>query len=147
MRITQETRKSRHLLNQKDALNFIRGGSAVFTLLSTKTRTRYTYKVTKSFVSESLFDVYYMTGSDNVRDYGNIGLIDINSAEVKPIRESVKTKKQFIAFSHVYLNLCVGINMPNLEIWHEGMCCRCGRRLTVPMSIELGIGPECISKL
>jgi hypothetical protein len=29
------------------------------------------------------------------------------------------------------------------EWWHEGICGRCGRRLTVPESIESGFGPEC----
>lgn len=28
--------------------------------------------------------------------------------------------------------------------WHEGRCGRCGRRLTVPESIESGFGPECV---
>lgn len=30
-----------------------------------------------------------------------------------------------------------------VEIWHEGRCGRCARRLTVPASIVIGIGPEC----
>ena len=30
-----------------------------------------------------------------------------------------------------------------LEFWHEGRCCCCGRALTVPSSVENGIGPEC----
>ena len=29
--------------------------------------------------------------------------------------------------------------------WHEGRCGRCGRKLTVPESIEAGYGPECIN--
>jgi hypothetical protein len=33
-----------------------------------------------------------------------------------------------------------------LEVWHEGRCGRCGRRLTVPESIESGLGPECATK-
>ena len=28
-------------------------------------------------------------------------------------------------------------------LYHEGRCGRCGRRLTVPESIESGYGPEC----
>ena len=32
------------------------------------------------------------------------------------------------------------------EFWHEGKCGRCGRKLTVPESIEAGIGPECAGK-
>lgn len=30
-----------------------------------------------------------------------------------------------------------------IEVWHEGRCGRCARRLTVPESILIGIGPEC----
>lgn len=30
-----------------------------------------------------------------------------------------------------------------VEVWHEGRCGRCARRLTVPASILIGIGPEC----
>jgi hypothetical protein len=38
--------------------------------------------------------------------------------------------------------------MPDgVVIWHEGRCGRCGRRLTVPESIESGYGPECIGKI
>jgi hypothetical protein len=32
---------------------------------------------------------------------------------------------------------------PELDVFHEGHCGRCGRTLTDPESIELGIGPEC----
>jgi hypothetical protein len=34
-----------------------------------------------------------------------------------------------------------------VEFWHEGKCCRCGRKLTVPASIASGIGPECATKI
>jgi hypothetical protein len=34
-----------------------------------------------------------------------------------------------------------------LKVHHEGRCCRCGRKLTVPESIETGLGPECASRL
>lgn len=34
-----------------------------------------------------------------------------------------------------------------VEVWHEGKCCKCGRKLTVPASIASGIGPECASKM
>ena len=30
-----------------------------------------------------------------------------------------------------------------VEVWHEGICGRCGRKLTVPESVERGLGPEC----
>lgn len=33
-----------------------------------------------------------------------------------------------------------------VEFWHEGRCGRCGHRLTVPESIETGLGPICAEK-
>jgi hypothetical protein len=36
---------------------------------------------------------------------------------------------------------------PELVVRHEGKCGRCGRTLTVPESIDRGIGPECAGKI
>jgi hypothetical protein len=35
----------------------------------------------------------------------------------------------------------------DLEVRHEGHCGRCGRGLTDPASIDIGIGPECQRKM
>lgn len=32
------------------------------------------------------------------------------------------------------------------EVWHDGTCSRCGRALTHPESLALGLGPECAAK-
>ena len=42
--------------------------------------------------------------------------------------------------------LVKGRKPATVEIWHEGVCGRCGRTLTVPESIESGIGPVCAGK-
>lgn len=34
-----------------------------------------------------------------------------------------------------------------LEVWHDGACCRCGRQLTDPASVEAGIGPTCRARM
>lgn len=34
-----------------------------------------------------------------------------------------------------------------VQFWHEGRCGHCGRRLTVPASINTGFGPDCAKKL
>lgn len=39
-----------------------------------------------------------------------------------------------------------GQDLPECEVWHEGRCGRCGRKLTVPESIETGIGPDCAKR-
>ena len=32
------------------------------------------------------------------------------------------------------------------EVWHDGTCARCGRALTRPDSLSIGLGPECAAK-
>lgn len=36
---------------------------------------------------------------------------------------------------------------PNIKVYHTGSCCYCHRELTDPVSVEIGIGPKCRSKL
>jgi hypothetical protein len=51
------------------------------------------------------------------------------------------------AFDWTWRHIARGIMPDALEIWHEGRCGRCARRLTVPESIAQGFGPECIGKI
>jgi hypothetical protein len=51
-----------------------------------------------------------------------------------------------VAFMWVLAMLDAGHMNEDVEIWHAGKCGMCGRKLTVPSSIEAGIGPECASK-
>jgi len=148
-----------HILNQEDSKAFILAGKAIFTALSEKTGTRFTYKVVKAKENHSTSkEVYFcsvLTGSDNEADYKFFGSIiknkSINSLNFKwstkskgisPIAPSV------LAFDFIINKLIVqNKTNNNLHIYHEGRCGRCGRLLTVPESIENGIGPECIKHL
>lgn len=38
-------------------------------------------------------------------------------------------------------------SMNRLDYYHEGRCGRCARRLTVPTSITVGLGPECVEAM
>lgn len=135
-------------LLQEKAFEFIMGGNALFTVKSNKTGQRYTFKVLHDRHIETQYKVYIMNGSDNTKDYKQIGVISIQSGS--PIFKAISTvhnNEPIVAFDHIFLNLCIGLHMPQLEIWHEGRCCRCGRILTVPESISNGIGPECIKSV
>jgi hypothetical protein len=46
-------------------------------------------------------------------------------------------------FAWFWANLARGTFPDTFEFWHEGRCAACARRLTVPQSIERGLGPEC----
>lgn len=47
------------------------------------------------------------------------------------------------SFAWLMRTLAKGDLPTSIVFYHEGMCCRCGRRLTVPASILTGYGPDC----
>jgi hypothetical protein len=133
------------------ARDFILGGNATVTLVSRKTGTRFTYKVRAADDGQAYF-VSLLRGPDNEADYKYLGRIDASRrfwggrktpkpGDVGVSAPSMKAFSwawQWLAFGH-------GAIPPDLEIWHEGRCGRCNRKLTVPASVASGFGPECIT--
>lgn len=37
--------------------------------------------------------------------------------------------------------------LEQMDLYHQGVCCMCGRKLTSPKSIEFGIGPKCRKRI
>ena len=140
-----------HLLPQNTALSFITAGKAIFTCKSLKTGNRFTYRVEvpkgKDAKDATIFFVKVLTGSDNCSDYSFFGCIRKQNGSVfftPSAKSRISTKApSVVAFEHILHNLATNREMPSLEIWHEGACCRCGRKLTTPESVQAGIGPEC----
>jgi len=136
----------------EDALNFILSGRATFTIVSKKTGQRFTYKVERSYkeVLEEKPDLGFrwvklLTGNDNETSYSFIGTIAgrvyAHSKKAK-ISESAPA---VVAIRWVMHHLAKGeLQEDQLEIWHEGRCGKCRRKLTVPESIANGLGPECV---
>jgi hypothetical protein len=132
---------------------FCLAGKAHITLVSLKTQARYTYKITGKDDGKVFF-VSVLYGSDNESDYSYLGCI-FPGEEGKParFRWTKKSKLQpddvrVKAFDFMWQRVEHGEQLPEqLQVWHEGKCCRCARLLTVPKSIASGIGPECAGKL
>jgi hypothetical protein len=143
-----------HPLTSEHALTFILGGKSTFTIKSTRTGKHFTYKVNAPRANDkdtsTIFWVRMLNGSDNEGNYGYIGFIKNNGQGWDFYHGGGKAfagkdAPGVVAISYTFNNfvsLCK--QHPEIEIWHEGKCCRCGRTLTVPESIESGIGPECI---
>lgn len=141
-----------HKLSSKNIMPFILGGKALFTLKNSKTGKRFTYQVTIPHETKpenaSIYFVKLLTGADNTGSYAYIGYIrkvdNLYTFHYGSKSRCSKSALGVVAFEFVFNNLVrFGTNHADLEIWHEGQCCRCGRTLTVPESIETGIGPEC----
>jgi len=139
-----------------DAARYIRAGKATITLVSMKSGKRFTYKITAAKdqetgkITDTLF-VGLLTGADNNTSYSYMGRIsrDVFWAGRKVPKPSDVSKDapSTVAFSWAWRQLLQGKLPEQLEVWHEGSCGRCGRKLTVPESIKSGFGPECINKI
>jgi Family of unknown function (DUF6011) len=141
------------------AKKFILAGNAYFTVRSQATGTRYTFRVAKpadpekkpdpwnyhSLPSDSRF-VSYLAGPDNTSDYVYLGMLRGNKFFVTRASKRLENSQVFKAFRWVWEHLCNNQLAPKTEVWHEGRCGVCGRPLTVPESIEAGIGPVCAEK-
>ena len=131
-----------HKLKHSDSIDFMMAGNATVTVLNTATGNRFTYKIKNH--KDDLFFVKVLTGPDTYTFIGSIFK--------KKYKHSVKSKitneaQSVIVFNYVFQHLLSGTLNSCVEIWHEGKCGRCGRALTVPESIETGIGPECAKRM
>lgn len=139
-----------HIIPHDKAIDFISAGKATFTFKSLTTGAWFTYKseVVEEFGQKRIV-VRLLNGSDNTYNYTYLCTIKVVDGLAMISREKSKISKDaksFVVFNIAFYKLLVGVDIPNLEIWHEGRCCRCGRKLTVPESIAAGIGPECAGK-
>jgi hypothetical protein len=139
------------------AIKFLLAGNAIATFVSGKTGARFTYRLraaTKNPGGAAHIFVSVLTGPNNDADYEYIGFLP--GAAEEPLREVpgyIHGRKSRIAlgaesvraFAWVWGSLRDG-NFGGCEVWHEGRCGRCGRRLTVVESIGTGLGPECLRK-
>lgn len=134
-------------MNAEQRRQFLFAGNAIFTITSKRTGTSFTYRVkeaepmgsrpAKTFAS-------VLTGPDNLSDYTYLGMIQ-EGRELVPTRASQVNPNapSFRALEWFLQNL----DSDQVEFRHCGRCGRCGRTLTVPSSIDSGLGPECAGKV
>lgn len=127
---------------------FSLAGYAYLTLVSKKTGTRYTYKVKTPQGKPRPHFVSVLYGENNQEDYVFFGTI-FNDKEFGHARKSAITPSdvRVRAWQWMWAQVLGGKLSPDVEVWHEGRCGRCGKLLTVPSSIARGIGPECAAKI
>ena len=154
------------LVDRKSIRTFMFAGNSTFTLVSKTTGRRFTYRV-KSGTKDrnfqwstenqnrNIFFVSVLTDGDNTGDYTYLGELirqepsgysfkwrHGRKSTVSPEAKSAKGFAWFVNQLESHRD-----TSDQLEFWHEGKCGRCGRKLTVPESIESGMGPECAGKV
>lgn len=139
-------------------IDFLTAGYAIFTVSSPKTR-HYTFRVKalkaqegKEGVPVKSYDglfVSVLTGPENTSDYTYMGVIEksyygewrfriTRASRYNPGTPVVEVFEWALAVIKSQKTLPEGY-----AIEHMGRCGRCGRPLTDPDSIRLGIGPKC----
>lgn len=133
-----------------DAKTFALGGNATLTLVSTATGARFTYRLRASDDGQVHF-VSLLSGPDNNANYSYLGRISrdifhVGRKNPKP-GDTGFGAPSCKAFAWAWQRLMQDTLPDSLEIWHEGRCGRCARKLTVPSSIASGFGPECAGRV
>lgn len=140
------------------ALKFMLGGKATVTIRSKVTQTRFTYLLKVAPDPEGKGPgrrglptfVGLLNGPDNDSSYQYMGNIFPDNFEYEHGRKAKMNSEApgAKAFAWTWAQLQFkGVLPDSVEVWHEARCGRCGRKLTVPESIESGFGPECIGKV
>lgn len=142
---------------------FITAGKAKFTLevpayfqTQHNTKSHYTYEVRRKEASDKWPEAYFvslLSGPNNETDYRYLGMLNPSTGYVKLTKKSCcgKDAMAYRLLDRALLNIWNGqserVEAAGFKLHHEGYCGRCGRTLTVPESIESGIGPECAKHL
>lgn len=131
---------------------FVLAGKAVFTVANGKPAPDsrdYTYKASKKTARDGKGDVYFvalLTGSDNGSDYTYLGVLDPTTGAVRTTAKSsyLPTSAPVVALNWALGKVWAGKELPGgASLQHAGHCGKCNRLLTVPESVESGLGPEC----
>lgn len=129
-----------------DCKAFALAGNATLTLKSKKTGTRFTYRVRQPDEDKPHF-VGLLSGPDNEASYTFLGTIFSSGEYRHGARSTLQHDAPSArAFSWFWDAMSHNVLPEQLEVWHEGRCGRCGRKLTVPESIANGLGPECAKR-
>lgn len=135
----------------EDAKAFALAGNAIITLQSLRTNTHFTYRVrqaTDKETNEPQAGRYFVSlltnGSADEGTFHYLGMIRDGAFAATKATNGRENSPSFKAFSFFFHAKQLH---PELVVRHEGRCGRCGRTLTVPESIDAGIGPECREKM
>lgn len=143
---------------------FVTAGRALFTLELAQSFAKthnlpphYTFKIKKKEAAkEGERDAYFislLTGPDNTSDYTYMGLLNPLSGDViltkasKFQAESWPVKLLRRTLARVWSGEQKMLEEAGFSLHHEGRCGRCGRVLTVPESVQSGLGPECAGRV
>ena len=128
--------------------NYIMGGHGVVTLISDVSGVHHTYSFQAPQNKKQGDDVMFISTLINGSEWNYVGMYR-NGAFKLTAKSKYGTDTSIVkGVAYIFkLMLNPDFHDDRMHLLHEGICSRCGRPLTNPASIELGIGPTCYSKL
>ena len=135
--------------NPADILAYLISGNATVTLKSLKTSTHLTFKVSAPYANNkrqhdsAMRFVKVLHSGD---EWSYIGFLNTAANQMVAGKKGKPNSTSFKALAWLLNGISAGAALDAIEVWHEGACGRCGRKLTDPTSIARGIGPECFKK-
>ena len=131
--------------------NFVFMGRSVFTLENNETGNYLTFQIRevkkKGKVVPNEFTVQCKSLGDKAHGYQFLGFLNLATKRFNTYKRTPNTFIGFKVFFWLMQNMERLEDFTKLAIYHEGRCCKCSLPLTVPESIDSGIGPECKRKM
>ena len=123
---------------------FLMAGKATFTFQS-KTGEHFTFKVTKPDQFRGEYFANVMTGTDNEKDFSYVGMMNeyLNLRGTKGSKLPMDDKRVLVL--KFALDIIAGRKpLPQgYTLQNSGKCGHCGKKLTTPESLRIGLGPDC----
>lgn len=133
-----------------DPLDYILAGNAIVTIYNEDTRKHLIFQVTRAteILHPDRFNehLWFVAGQVANGHFVYMGIIipkSLHFTATVGSRMSYGTQ-HMDSFSWLMRQLINNKLPKSIKIYHNGKCGTCGRRLTVPSSIERGVGPVCI---
>lgn len=133
---------------------FVLAGRALFTVSNEVSGERYTFRIaareSRDNATQSIYFVSLLTGPNNDADYRYLGIVDASTLTVRTTSRSAfnADSKPVKVIAWALRHVAASRALPEgYALRHANRCCRCGRTLTVPESIDSGIGPECAGRM
>ena len=138
-------------LYDKDQIQmYVFGGKGGFLLRSVNTGKEYEYKINPMSVYNPNFSEYVFYISQKT-EHGSefLGVLKIDE------NKYIHSKKSNVMYNSEVIKGILWLlkqfeiddEFPvTMEFYHMGICSCCGKRLTTPLSIEIGIGPICFER-
>jgi hypothetical protein len=138
----------------EDMRRFIEAGNATITICSRGSGQRFTYRFRRAEEGGDArpWFVSLLSGPDNEGSYSYMGIIrpgamgGVQFTRKSKVGAGAPSAKGLDWFLH-HLYAGNAANLRQAEVWHEGRCGRCGRKLTVPESVATGFGPDCAQQV